>query len=78
MTVLLRVATVWIYVNGGRSVFLAALFHAMCNVAYFLFPNFGSHYDPAYTFPVLAAACTGVVLLWGPATLAGFRFARKG
>ncbi|MEP0708438.1 MAG: CPBP family intramembrane glutamic endopeptidase [Parvibaculum sp.] len=78
VTVLLRVATVWIYVNGGRSVFLAALFHAMCNVAYFLFPNFGSHYDPAYTFPVLAAACTGVVLLWGPATLAGFRFARKG
>ena len=77
VTVLLRVATVWIYVNGGRSVFLAALFHAMCNVAYFLFPNFGSHYEPAYTLPVLAVACAAIVALWGPATLAAFRFARK-
>lgn len=77
VTVLLRVATVWIFVNGGRSVFLAALFHAMCNVAYFLFPNYGSHYDPAYAFAMIAPAVAIIVVLWGPETLARFRFARR-
>lgn len=76
VTMLLRVVTVWIFVNGGRSVFLAALFHAMCNVAYFLFPNYGSHYDPAYALAVMAPVVVLIVFLWGPATLARFRFAK--
>lgn len=75
VTMLLRVVTVWIYVNGGRSVFIAALFHAMCNVAYFTFPNYGSHYEPVFAFGILAAATTIIVFLWGPKTLARFRFA---
>ena len=74
MTILLRVATVWLYVNGGRSVFIAAFFHAMCNVAYFSFPNAGSHYDPAFAFPVMLAATAAIVLLWSPKSLARFRF----
>lgn len=75
MTILLRVVTVWIYVNGGRSVFIAALFHAMCNVAYFSFPNAGSHYDPVFAFPVLLAVTAAIISLWGPKTLARFRIA---
>lgn len=74
VTVLLRVATVWVYVNGGRSVFCAALFHAMSNVSFFLFPNGGSHYAPEVTFWVLAAASAGLLFLWGPGTLARFRY----
>ena len=42
----------WIYANGGRSLFLAVLFHAMINTSYNLFPNAGSPYNPG----VVAAA----------------------
>ncbi|HAC59661.1 CPBP family intramembrane metalloprotease [Parvibaculum sp.] len=77
VTILLRVVTVWLYVNGGRSVFIAALFHTMSNVAFFLFPVYGSHYDPAVTFVPLALACAGIVFLWSPRTLAHFRYTRE-
>ena len=76
VTVLLRIVTVWLYVNAGRSAFVAALFHAMCNVGYFLFPNFGSHYDPGATFAVLFTATVVIVLLWGPSSLRRFRLQR--
>lgn len=76
VTVLLRVVTVWLYVNAGRSVFAVLLFHTMCNVAYYLFPNYGSHYDPVYAFLILAPATAALVWLWGPRTLATFRYAR--
>jgi membrane protease YdiL (CAAX protease family) len=66
VTLLLRIVTVWLYVNGGRSVFIAALFHAMSNVAFFMFPNYGSHYDPAYFFWIVAAAVSAILLLGGP------------
>lgn len=42
----LRHVTVWIYLGAGRSVLAAVLFHASGNLAQFLFPRFGSHYDP--------------------------------
>ena len=42
----LRVLIVRIYLNTGRSVFAVILFHAMNNVSTYLFPNYGSHYDP--------------------------------
>ena len=64
-----RVLTVWLYNNTGRSVFAAALFHAMQNVSWQLFPNRGSHYDPRFTGPVLACAAVAVAILWGPRTL---------
>ena len=76
VTILLRIVTVWLYVNGGRSVFIAALFHAMCNVAFFLYPVYGSHYDPVSTFIILGIATSAIVFLWGPQTLARFRFHR--
>lgn len=65
VTMLLRIVTVWFYVNGRRSVFIAALFHAMSNVAFFMFPNFGSHYDPAYFIWVMAAAVGAIILIYG-------------
>ncbi|MCE9522314.1 MAG: CPBP family intramembrane metalloprotease, partial [Alphaproteobacteria bacterium] len=52
-TVAARILIVWIYVNAGRSVFAAIVFHAMSNVSEFLFPNYGSHYDPFYAAIVL-------------------------
>ena len=66
VTVLLRVITVWIYVNAGRSVLVAAIFHGMCNVGFFLFPNYGSQYDPFWFFWVLLASVVAIVTVTGP------------
>lgn len=71
VTMLLRIVTVWFYVNGRRSVFIAALFHAMSNVAFFMFPNFGSHYDPAYFIWVMAAAAGAILLVYGTSLTRG-------
>lgn len=40
-----RMVIVWIYVRGG-GLLGAVIFHAMSNIAEFLFPEHGSHYDP--------------------------------
>jgi membrane protease YdiL (CAAX protease family) len=53
-TILMRVIMGWIYANGGKSLFLAIVFHAMINTSYSLFPNAGSHYDPLILAAVLA------------------------
>lgn len=45
-TISLRVIMVWIYSQCGKSVFAIALFHAMINLCWQLFPNNGSYYDP--------------------------------
>ena len=45
-TVSLRVIMTWLYIHSGQSVFGAALFHAMTNLAWQLFPVNGSYYDP--------------------------------
>jgi uncharacterized protein len=52
-TVAFRVLLVWIYIAAGRSVFGVALTHAMANLSMFLFPNYGSHYDPLVTSIVI-------------------------
>jgi CAAX protease family protein len=46
-SVAMRVIMGWLYARGGRSLFLAILFHATINTTYSLFPNGGSAYDPA-------------------------------
>ena len=76
VTVLLRVLTLWLANASGGSLFVAIVFHAFCNVAYFLFPNYGSAYDPTIAALVLAPLTALVVWLWGPQTLARWRFAR--
>jgi membrane protease YdiL (CAAX protease family) len=71
-----RVLIVWLYNNTRKSVFAAILFHAMNNVTTALLPNYGWHYDPLIAFIILAVAAVIVTLLWGPETLARYRYAR--
>jgi CAAX protease family protein len=73
-TVAARVLIVWLYNNTGGSVFVAALFHMMINVTWQLFPVDGSYYDPRITGMLTAAAAVIVVVIWGPRTLARYRF----
>lgn len=56
-----RVIMTWLYVHSGRSLFGAALFHAMINLSWQLFPNQGSHYDPRI-FSLIA--CTFAIALF--------------
>lgn len=72
-TVASRVLIVWLYNNTGKSVFAAALYHAMMNVSWFLFPNYGSHWDPRITGLIVAFAAAIVTVVWGPRTLARYR-----
>jgi uncharacterized protein len=69
-----RVLIVWLYNNTGKSVLVAVLFHASINASVFLFPNLGSHYDPAIPGVLVAIAAAIVAFLWGPKTLARFRY----
>jgi membrane protease YdiL (CAAX protease family) len=64
-----RVLLVWLYNNTGKSVFAAALCHAMVNVSWQLFPNYGSHYDPRITGLITAFAAVIVTVMWGPRRL---------
>ncbi len=64
-TVAARVLLVWLYSNGGESVFAAALCHATANAGVFQFPFDGSDYDPRFTAPVTALAAAVVTAVWG-------------
>jgi membrane protease YdiL (CAAX protease family) len=74
-TIAMRILIVWLYNNTGKSVFAAILFHAMINVSTFVYPNYGSGYDPFLVFIILAAAVVMVTFLWGSKTLAQYRYA---
>jgi membrane protease YdiL (CAAX protease family) len=75
-TVLLRVLIVWIYTNTGKSLFAAIAFHASVNVSELvLFPIYGSYYDPFIAFIIMAITVAIVIFLWGPKTLAQYRYA---
>lgn len=77
-SIALRVLIVWLYNNTGKSVVAAILFHAMDNLSVFtLFPNDGGgHYIPAITAAITIIVAAIVTFLWGPRTLARFRYAR--
>lgn len=72
-TVAGRVLLTWLYNNTGKSVFAAAFYHAISNVSWQLFPNYGSHWDPSITGLIVAFAAAIVTILWGPRTLARYR-----
>ncbi len=76
-TVFLRVIMVWIYNNTGKSVFATILFHTMINVSMFLFPNYGSHYNPVIGAMLLIVTSATLVFLWGPKTLARYKYANS-
>jgi membrane protease YdiL (CAAX protease family) len=71
----IRILTVWLYNNTGRSLFAAIVFHAMFNVSYAVFPIYGSHWDPAVAGVITAIAAVIVTFLWGSRTLARYRYA---
>jgi membrane protease YdiL (CAAX protease family) len=64
-TVAMRLAMGWIYACGGRSLFLATVFHAMINTTFILFPNNGSHYDPSVSAAVLMAMTALLAVISG-------------
>lgn len=64
-TVALRVVIVAAYVSTGRSVFAAIVVQATADVSWSLFPNFGSHYDPAVTGALLVLVAGAVTVGWG-------------
>jgi membrane protease YdiL (CAAX protease family) len=74
-SVSIRILTVWVYNNTRRSLFAAILFHAMNNLSFALFPNYGSHWNPAVDGVITAIAAVIVTFLWGPRTLARYRYA---
>jgi membrane protease YdiL (CAAX protease family) len=61
----LRIITVWLFINAGESVVAAVIFHAMSNMAQFLFPNLGSHYDPLVLLGLLSIVAAGIVVVYG-------------
>ncbi|HEY1114034.1 MAG TPA: CPBP family intramembrane glutamic endopeptidase [Chitinophagaceae bacterium] len=74
-TVALRVIIVWLYNNTHKSLFAAVLCHTTVNMSEFLFPNYGSHYDP-FVFGVgLILTALLVTWLWGGKMLTQYRFA---
>ena len=66
-TVATRVIMVWIFNNTGKSVFGAVLFHAMANVSWLLFPNYGSHFDPRVAGLIVTFTAAIIVVVWRPA-----------
>jgi len=72
-SIALRILIVWIYNNTGKSVFAAILVHTMDNVSVFLFPNYGSHYNP-FINSLITWLVAGITIIgWGPKTLTRYR-----
>ncbi len=72
-TMAARVIMVWLFNNTGKSVFAMALFHAMSNLAWQMFPVHGSYFDPRINGLIMAIMATLVAIVWGPRTLARSR-----
>ena len=68
-TVTTRIVMVWLYNNTGKSVFGVALFHAMINLCWQLFPIHGSYFDPRLNGLIMALIAAIVTVVWGPRTL---------
>ena len=75
-TVALRVIITWLYNNTGRSLFMAAIFHAMINLTWQLYPINGSYYDPRVTSLIITGVALVVIIVWGPRTMVRHRSAR--
>lgn len=78
-TVALRVLSIWIYNNSGRSAFAVILSHAVFNTTRSGFPGGRSAFeaaDGAVAYSIIIAAATIVVAGWGAQTLKG-RHARS-
>ena len=74
-----RVLMAWIFNNTGKSVFAAILFHAVDNAALVTFPEIKAikPWGSAMFCVLVMVAAVVVTLLWGPRSLARYRFAAK-
>lgn len=70
----LRVIIVWLYNNTGKSVFAAIIFHALINTSEFMFPNYGSHYNPAISGIIIIIITIIISFLWQSKTLAKYSY----
>ena len=74
-----RVLIAWVYNNSGRSVFAAALFHAAGNALMITLPDTSTtgQIGPAISCGFTLLAAVVVALMWGPQTLARYRFGNQ-
>jgi membrane protease YdiL (CAAX protease family) len=74
-----RVLIAWVYNNSGRSVFAATLFHAVGNALMITLPDTSTTgaLVPAISCGLVLSAVIIVTLLWGPQTLARYRFGNQ-
>lgn len=78
-----RVLFVWVYNNSGKSLFSMALLHSTFGVFWILWPATGnlqkatSYYDPRIAAFIAISYVVIVVFLWGPKTLAKYRFSSR-
>ncbi len=74
-----RVLIAWVYNNSGRSVFAATLFHAVGNALMITLPDMSTTgaLGPAISCGLVMAAAIVVTVLWGPQTLARYRFGNQ-
>jgi len=76
-----RVLMVWIYNNAGKSLFSMALTHSTFGLFWSLWPTENLHlavpfYDPRIMAFIAIFFVVIVTFLWGPKTLAQYRFSR--
>ncbi len=64
-----RVVLVWLYNNAGHRAFAAILSHATYNVAWQLFPNHGSAYNPWVAAALTGLVAVGITLGWARRSL---------
>ena len=81
-TVTMRVLFVWIYNNSGKSLFSMALCHWTYGLFWSLWPQDNLQkavpfYSPAISAVTAVVYVLIVVYLWGPGTLAQFRFGHR-
>jgi hypothetical protein len=71
-----RVLVAWIFNNTGKSVFAAILLHAADNTAFVTLPDIKSisPWGAAVPCGLVLVAAVVVTFLWGPRTLARYRF----
>ena len=74
--IVLRFIIVWLFENTGQSVFIAVLFHMTINMPWGVFTTFEASFDPFVLFVILVIVAATVVGLWGPSTLARFRYVK--
>jgi uncharacterized protein len=73
-TVAIRIIIVWLYNNTDKSLLTVVVCHTTLNMSEYLFPNFGSNYDPFYFGILLIITAFGITYFWGTKTLCRYRF----